>query len=141
MHRLRHLLFALTASLTLVAPSTANAASPVGMTIDANNACRHRAVYCGLIAGDAYKVRIARGYRKGRPHAQTQAWIDGAWHWLNVTPEGDVRTVDTDPDFEIREYTTLELYIDKVLGWSRDQRIIARYKRGELRDTVDAQTD
>jgi len=47
--------------------------------------CRHRAIYCAMVARDLWKVpvRIAYGWTElGQPHAQAQAFIDGKWRWI-----------------------------------------------------------
>jgi hypothetical protein len=45
--------------------------------------CRHKAIYCGLVMGERYHVRIVSGITiTGSRHAQAQAYIDGSWKWL-----------------------------------------------------------
>lgn len=85
--------------------------------------CRHKALYAASIAVEQYEVRFAVGRKKGIPHVEAQAKINGEWCFLDIVKENGwtyVRPVDPlyDPKgegFHVREYWTWVAYLSK---WS-----------------------
>lgn len=90
---------------------------------DMKSMCRHKALYVASIAVEQYEVRFAVGRKKGIPHVEAQALINGEWCFLDVVKENGwtyVRPVDSfyKPEgegFKIKEYWTWVAYLSK---WS-----------------------
>lgn len=73
--------------------------------------CRHKAVYCALVASETYPVRIARGKVFLSKHAQAQAFDNTSWRCLDVDNGFIVFTAC--PFTEITEYMPVEDYFER----------------------------
>jgi len=77
--------------------------------------CRHKAVMAALVYSEYYPVRIVRGPSdNGEYHVQAQAYIDGKWRFLAISPVQITVSTEEQDDFYTPEKTfNVRFYINQ----------------------------
>ena len=80
-------------------------------------ACRHKAVYSATVMGDFAEVEVCRfDVRPDVTHAQSRAFIDGQWKWLEMLWWWVYISDIDNEDYTIIECMTVTDYVSRMRG-------------------------